>query len=117
MENHNPKSSIYPYPSYSETIHAKRLLKALTFAKQRGINYLNICPAAPRYSSGVRSAYMWGIKPFPCYICLDFIGIPYLDSISISAIPVTTICPCHAIGCEEAVARSWKALKAKGYME
>ena len=85
--------------TYTEEIHAKRLLKIL----EKG-DVCNFCPAAPRYNGSRGAQFMWDKHTDVCEICNKFLGRHS-----------SLLCPCIALK-DKAIERSWKALKEKGYI-
>jgi hypothetical protein len=81
---------------YTEKQHAKNLLEMLSMEKP-----CRFCPIA-----FYKYAPLENLSS-QCSICLNFVGIRDLSEIG---------CPCHILGEEEAIKRTWIALEEKGYI-
>ena len=86
---------------YNEKQHAKNLIAIL---EKDGT--CNKCPASEEYYSVN--------EPIDgaCRVCNKFIGISIPENVRNSECR----CPCHVLGPEEAVKRTWIALEEKGYI-
>ncbi|KKK90761.1 hypothetical protein LCGC14_2719770 [marine sediment metagenome] len=88
---------------YTERVHAQRTLKMFLNRKEPYAH----CPAQKGYGKahtrGVPEE-MWDMEgAHPCEVCGDFVGSP--DE-----------CPCVEFGAKEAIERTWRALREKGYL-
>ena len=92
---------------YTEEIHAKRLIKLL----EKGSTCIS-CPATTDFSGAIEPGAIWDTTEgdqYLCNICRAFVKLgEYLG--------FSSRCPCHCLGAEEAVKRSWIALEEKGYI-
>ena len=100
---------------YTKDEHARHLLKLLenhdpcdkcvaTFCHQMRYYLFNY------YRNGSR---IWGMPQHDiCKICIEFVGC----SVKIME-AVESWCPCHALGQDEAIKRSWIALEEEGYLD
>ena len=84
---------------YTETVHAKRLLRMLERK-----NPCACCPAQRNYNTdkGIYNSWPEAIN-HPCNICKTFVSCHG--------------CPCNSLGKKEAIKRTWIALDEGGYLE
>lgn len=86
---------------YTTNIHANRLRMMM----RRGDWYF-FCPAGRYFDPGSAPTEIWDVKRVlgvvsePCQVCRTFIGIP-----------IDVSCPCIALGHEEALKKTKKALQ------
>jgi len=86
---------------YTEEIHAERLLEVLL--KNEPCNH---CIASENFDEYGRPWKLWDNET--CQLCTNFVGLEY---------KYPFLCPCHALGHEKAIEKSWEALREKGYMK
>ncbi|HEA65798.1 hypothetical protein LCGC14_1705290 [marine sediment metagenome] len=95
---------------YTEAVHAKRVKKVIEKKRPCGR-----CPKAP-YFYGIKMLKNnpWGEIPYPCKVCVEFIGGVWDEKAM--RYHANLRCPCFVFSEEEAVKRTWLALEEKGYL-
>ena len=88
---------------YTEKLHAERLIKILN--KE---DTCNKCPATRYFNDGGFPGKLY--KNLPCEVCQEFVGL------KLNKNKFKYSCPCHRLGKERAIEKSWLALEKKGYL-
>ena len=93
-------------PIYTVEDHVRRLITML--AKDEPCN---CCPAAKNLNMRLSPTDAWDCETdFPCRICRQFVGLEWNDELGRWVSSVSG-CPCNALGHEEAIKRTFEALK------
>jgi hypothetical protein len=82
---------------YTEAVHASMLLRILSME--------NPCGKCPANVFGCLFE-TWGGIHDKCDICYKFLSLRYDPA-----------CPCHYLGKQECIKRTWIALEEKGYLD
>lgn len=94
-------------PVYTVEDHVKRLVAMMARDEP-----CNCCPAAKMMSMRASPTSDWDCDlDFPCRICREFVGLGYCDTVG-RWTETSSGCPCNALGAEEAIHRTFKALRA-----
>jgi hypothetical protein len=92
---------------YTVEKHVKQLVAMM--CRDEPCNY---CPAAKGQSMRECPTDLWDCDAdFPCRICREFVGLPF-DENAGRWIGEMAGCPCNALGGDEALRRTFEALKA-----
>lgn len=102
---------------YTEKEHARHLIKVLEY-----IDTCNECVATFGYRNNpaiygftLRTKFrgLWDNPTEVCKICTQFVGY----NVDTRPVNIGSWCPCHQLGAEEALKKSWIALEKKGYLD
>ena len=99
--------------TYTEKIHAEHVIKLL-----EDPGPCEQCAATYRHqrkssSIGQKFRGLWENTEEVCDICTRFVGY---DQKTMPDIGIESWCPCHQLGAEEALKKTWIALEEKGYL-
>lgn len=103
--------SLVPLEEHKEVYTVEKHVKSLValLAKDEPCN---CCPSAMDLRMDRCPTEMWDCEAdYPCRICREFIGLEWDDDVGRWSIGLAG-CPCNALGRDEAIRRTFEALRA-----